>query len=260
MQIPGNAAIVTGGASGLGAATVRRLAERGACVVVLDRDKERGASFVSEFGSNVVFARGDVTDEEQVQAGIDAARATAPLRILVHCAGIAIGATRTISREGALHDLASFRRVVEVNLVGTFNVVRLAAAAMAQQDPSPSGERGIVVNTASVAAEDGQVGQVAYAASKAAVAGMTLPLARDLAVVGIRVNTILPGSFDTPIFGPASRELEEFQRRLMADAVFPVRLGDPDEFAALAELLITNEYLNAETIRLDAGSRMRAKP
>jgi NAD(P)-dependent dehydrogenase (short-subunit alcohol dehydrogenase family) len=259
MQINGTSAIVTGGASGLGAATVLRLAKAGAHVVALDRNAEAGKALAAAHAPDVTFVDADVTSEEEVQAAVDAAVAQAPLRIVVNCAGIAIPPQRTVGRGGIPHDLAAFRKVVEVNLIGTFNVTRLAAAAM----PAPSAaheERGVVVNTASLAAEDGQTGQVGYAASKAAVAGMTLPLARDLGVLGIRVNTILPGSFDTPIFGPTNPQVEEFQRRLLADAVFPNRLGDPDEFAALAEHIITNPYLNAETIRLDAGTRMRAKP
>lgn len=256
MQVAGCSALVTGAASGLGAATARRLAAAGATVTAVDRDAGR-AGTQSRPGTTFVVA--DVTDEEQVQHAVDEAGRRGPLRIVVNCAGISLPGQRTVGRSGAVHDLAGFRRVVEVNLIGTFNVTRLAAAAM-PPPADPADERGVVVNTSSVAAEDGQVGQVGYAASKAAVAGMTLPLARDLAPLGIRVNTILPGAFDTAIFGPRGEAVTAFQSRLLADAAYPLRLGDPDEFAALVEHLVTNAYVNATCIRLDAGTRMRAKP
>lgn len=255
MDLQGAVAFVTGGASGLGAATVRRLVAGGARAVICDRDADRGEALAGELGDGVAFAQADVTDEAQVRAAIDRARALGPLRIAVSCAGVG-WARRTLDRDGNPHDLELFRQVVGINLVGTFNVLRLAAAAMAATEPAATGERGVVVQTASAAAFDGQVGQVAYAASKAGVVGMTLPAARDLAPVGVRVVAIAPGVFDTPMLGllpPAAREA------LTKDVVFPKRLGDPDEFARLVEAIVTNPYLNGETIRLDGALRMPPK-
>ncbi len=258
MELSNTSAIVTGGASGLGEATARALAARGVAVVVADLNDAAGGALAAEIGG--AFARCDVTDTDQVIAAIEAARARGPLRSVVNCAGIG-WATRTIGKDGeyaSAHDLDLYRKVIEINLVGTFNVCRLAATAMSHNEPDADGARGAIVNTASVAAEDGQIGQVAYSSSKGGVVGLTLPLARDLAVVGIRVNTILPGLIDTPIYGsgPAS---EEFKARLGTGVLFPKRLGHSDEFASLAVELLANSYMNAESIRLDAGIRMQPK-
>ena len=258
MELSNTSAVVTGGASGLGEATARALAARGVAVVVADLNDAAGATLATEIDG--AFAHCDVTDTDQVIAAIEAARARGPLRSVVNCAGIG-WATRTIGKDGeytSAHDLALYRKVIEINLVGTFNVCRLAATAMSHNEPDADGARGAIVNTASVAAEDGQIGQVAYSSSKGGIVGLTLPLARDLAVVGIRVNTILPGLIDTPIYGsgPAS---EEFKARLGTGVLFPRRLGHSDEFASLAVELLANSYMNAESIRLDAGIRMQPK-
>jgi len=258
MDITGAAALVTGGASGLGEATARLLAARGARVVVLDLDEERGPAVAEEIGG--LFARADVRDEAEVTAAVEAAAGLGPLRVLVNCAGISIPA-RTIGRDGeyaSAHDLGAFQFVVGVNLIGTFNCVRLAATAMARTEPDADGQRGGILNTASVAAFDGQIGQAAYSASKGGIAGMTLPLARDLAVVGIRVNTIAPGLIDTPIYDKAP-DPEAFKERLKRDVLFPPRLGTAEEFASLAFELLTNPYMNAEVVRLDGGARLRPK-
>jgi len=250
---------VTGGASGLGAATARALGEAGALVVVADLDEAGGSAVASEIGGG--FSRTDVTDPEDVIRAIDAAAALGPLRVLVNCAGIGTG-VRTIGKDGSYesaHPLDVFTRVVTVNLIGTFNCIRLAATAMSRTDPAgPDGERGAIVNTASVAAFDGQVGQAAYSASKGGIVGLTLPIARDLAPVGIRVNTIAPGLIDTPIYG-TGEGAEAFKERLGRDLVFPHRLGVPAEFASLALELIENSYMNAATVRLDAAVRLRPK-
>lgn len=251
MRIDQVKAIITGGASGLGAATARGLRAAGAQVTLFDRDAVSGAQLASEIGA--AFAKVDVTDEPSVLAGIaTATSAMGGLNVLVNCAGIVIG-EKTVGREGA-HDLARYSKVVEVNQIGTFNCIRLAASAMAGNDPDAGGERGVIVNTASIAAFDGQAGQVAYAASKAAVVGMTLPIARDLARNGIRINTIAPGIFMTPMLASLPPEA---QAQLAADVPFPKRLGDPAEFAHLARFLIECGYMNGETIRLDAALRMR---
>jgi NAD(P)-dependent dehydrogenase (short-subunit alcohol dehydrogenase family) len=258
MDIAGSAALVTGGASGLGEATARLLAERGAKVVVLDLQEERGARVAEEIGG--VFAQADVRDEEQVIVAVDAAVALGPLRVLVNCAGLSIP-QRAIGRDGAYasaHALDAFQFVIGVNLVGSFNVARLAATAMSRNEPDADGERGAIVNTASVAAFDGQIGQCAYSASKGGIVGMTLPLARDLAVVGIRVNTIAPGLIDTPIYDNAP-DPAEFKERLRRDVLFPDRLGRPEEFARLALELVTNPYMNAEVVRIDAGARLQPR-
>lgn len=254
MQVEGCAAIVTGGASGLGAATVRRLAEAGAGVVIVDVQDDKGEALAGDTGG--AFVHADVTSEAEMQAAVAVAAEMAPLRILVNCAGIGPPA-RTVNRDGTPHSLHSFQAVIAVNLVGTFNAIRLAAAAMAATDPlDEAGSRGAIVNTASVAAFDGQIGQAAYSASKGGIVGMTLPVARDLAAVGIRVNTIAPGIIDTPLLAglpePARVSLGE-------QVLFPKRLGRPEEFAALAYHLITNDYLNGETIRMDGGIRMAPK-
>lgn len=253
MDITGTSAIVTGGASGLGEATSRRLAAAGAKVVVLDMQDAKGEPLAKELGG--VFVHADVTNTEEVQAAVDAASEMGPLRVLVNCAGIG-WAQRTVDRGGNPHDLGAFEKVVSVNLIGTFNCIRLAASAMSQTDELEYGERGAIVNTASVAAMDGQIGQASYSASKGGVVGMTLPIARDLAAVGIRVNTIAPGLIDTPLLGM----LPEPQKEALGQSVlFPKRLGTPDDFASLALELVTNGYLNGETFRLDGGIRMPPK-
>ena len=255
MKLQGSVALVTGGASGLGAATARRLASGGAKVVIVDRDEARGAELARDLGG--AFAKTDVTDPAQVEAAIEAAGKLGTLRISVSCAGVG-WAARTLDKTGKPHDLELFQKVIGVNLVGTFNVLRLAAAAMSKTDPvaDSGGERGVIVNTASVAAFDGQIGQIAYASSKAGVVGLTLPAARDLAPVGIRVCTIAPGIFDTPMLGALP---EDKRAALSADVVFPKRLGSPAEYGALVAAIVENGYLNGETIRLDGSLRMPPK-
>jgi NAD(P)-dependent dehydrogenase (short-subunit alcohol dehydrogenase family) len=258
MDISGASAIVTGGASGLGEATARLLTERGARVVVLDMNDDAGEQLAKELGG--IFAHADVTNTEEVTAAVDAAGELGPLRALVNCAGIG-WATRTIGRDGSYetaHDLDVFTKVISINLIGTFNCMRLAATAMGRTDPQADNERGAIVNTASLAAFDGQIGQAAYSASKGGVVGMTLPVARDLAVIGVRVNTIAPGLIDTPIYGFGGNA-EEFKAKLKRDVLYPDRLGQPAEFASLALELITNSYMNAETIRIDGGARLQPK-
>jgi len=258
MEITGAAALVTGGASGLGEATARLLAQRGARVVVLDLDEERGARVAGEIGG--LFARADVRDEAEVIAAVDTAAGLGPLRVLVNCAGISIP-SRTIGRDGeyaSAHDLGAFEFVVGVNLIGTFNCARLAATAMSRTEPDADGQRGAILNTASIAAFEGQIGQAAYGASKGGIVGLTLPLARDLAIVGIRVNVIAPGLIDTPIYDRAP-DPQALKERLEQDVLFPPRLGRPEEFASLALELLTNPYLNAEVVRLDAGARLQPK-
>jgi 3-hydroxyacyl-CoA dehydrogenase / 3-hydroxy-2-methylbutyryl-CoA dehydrogenase len=252
MLIDGRGALVAGGASGLGEAVVRRLHADGAEVVIADVNAERGAELEGELQERARFIRADVTYPEQVQEAVAAAAALpGGLRISVCCAGIG-WAERVASRRGP-HTLQPFETVIRVNLIGTFNVLRLAAAAMIELEPLPSSERGVCINTASIAAFDGQIGQVAYSASKGGIVGMTLPAARDLAVAGIRVCTIAPGTFDTPLLAG----LPEENRQALAKAIpFPPRLGRPEEFAQLAVQIVENEMLNGETIRLDGALRM----
>lgn len=258
MRVKGNGALVAGGASGLGEATVRCLHAGGAGVVIADLNRERGQALAQELGQSARFVRADVTDADSVQEAVAAAAAQpGGLRISVCCAGIG-WAERVAGRRGA-HALEPFQRVIAVNLLGTFNVLRLAAAAMVEQEPaagSDSGERGVCVNTASIAAFDGQIGQIAYAASKGGIVGMTLPAARDLAVAGVRVVTIAPGTFDTPLLGALP---EESRQGLAAAIPFPSRLGRPEEFASMVAYIATNEMLNGETIRLDGALRMAPK-
>jgi NAD(P)-dependent dehydrogenase (short-subunit alcohol dehydrogenase family) len=247
------AAVVSGGASGLGEATVRELAARGAAVTILDLQEERGKALAEELGGHTTFVRTDVTDPASVQEAVEEATGKdRPLRIAISCAGIG-WAQRTVGRGGEPHDFDPFVRTVMVNLVGTFNVMRLAAAAMSQTEPDEEGERGVVVNTASIAAFDGQIGQLAYAASKGGVVGMTLPAARDLSSVGIRVCTIAPGLVDTPLLGSLP---EEARQALSAGIPFPKRLGRPEDFAELALDIVEHGYLNGEVIRMDGALRM----
>jgi len=253
MKLSGSVALVTGGASGLGAATVRRLVAAGARAVIVDRDEERGTALAKELGQ--VFAKADVTNPAEIEAAIAQAEGLGPLRVVVSCAGVG-WAARTLDKTGAPHKLELFQQIVGINLVGTFNVLRLGAAAIAKTAPLDNGERGVIVNTASVAAYDGQIGQIAYAASKAGVVGMTLPAARDLAPAGIRVLTIAPGIFDTPMLGALP---EDKRAALAADVVFPKRLGNPDEYGALVVAIAENGYLNGESIRLDGSLRMPPK-
>jgi NAD(P)-dependent dehydrogenase (short-subunit alcohol dehydrogenase family) len=247
------AAVVSGGASGLGEATVRELVARGAAVTVLDLNEDRGRALAGELGGHTTFVRTDVTDEASVRAAIEEATGKdRPLRIAVNCAGIGL-AQRTLARDGSPHDFDGFVRTVMVNLVGTFNVLRLAAAAMAATEPEEDGERGVIVNTASIAAFDGQIGQIAYSASKGGIVGMTLPAARDLSSVGIRVCTIAPGLVDTPLLGGLP---EDARQALAAGIPFPKRLGRPADFAQLALDIVEHGYLNGEVIRMDGALRM----
>jgi NAD(P)-dependent dehydrogenase (short-subunit alcohol dehydrogenase family) len=257
MELNGTSAIVSGGASGLGEATARVLAAAGATVLVADLNEERGKQIADEVGGQ--FARTDVSDEASVQAALDAAVALgAPLRTAISCAGIG-WASRTVGRDGTPHDLGAYQKVLAVNLVGTFNVMRIAAAAMAKTEPADAdGQRGVVVNTSSVAGIEGQTGQIAYSASKGGIIGMTLPAARDLSAIGVRVNTICPGIIDTPIYG-FSPDSDEFKAKLVAPVVFPKRMGRADEFAHLVRMLIENDYMNAEVIRFDGGIRFQPK-
>ena len=258
MQLENTSALVTGGASGLGEATVRALAARGAHVVVVDLNEERGREVATSV--NGQYAACDVTNPEQVIAAIAMASGVASLRSVVNCAGIA-WAQRTVGKDGeysSAHDLDLYRKIIEVNLVGTFNVCRLAATAMSRNEPDDDGGRGAIVNTASVAARDGQIGQVAYSSSKGGIVGLTLPLARDLAAIGVRANCVLPGLIDTPIYDFAP-DAEEFKATLAQGVLFPKRLGRPAEFASLAIELLTNSYMNAECVRLDAGVRLPPK-
>jgi NAD(P)-dependent dehydrogenase (short-subunit alcohol dehydrogenase family) len=251
MKLSTTAAIVTGGASGLGEATARHFAAGGARVTILDRDADRGPRVAAEIGGH--FAQTDVTDEASVEAAIAlAVEKMGRINATVNCAGIAYG-IKTIGKDGP-HPLDAFRRTVDVNLVGTFNVCRLAAVEMARNDPEPDGARGVIVNTASVAAFDGQKGQAAYSASKGGIVGMTLPMARDLASSGIRVMTIAPGIFLTPMLQSLP---EEVQKQLAADVPNPVRLGDPAEYGRLAGFIVEMGYLNGEVIRIDGALRMR---
>lgn len=251
MEIEQSAALVVGGASGLGEATVRRLHGAGARVVIADLDEERGRALAQEL-EGARFARADVTDADTVAAAVaEAASLPGGLRISVCCAGIG-SAERVVSKRGP-HALESFERTIAVNLLGTFNVLRLAAAAMRDNEPDGRGERGVIVNTASIAAYDGQIGQVAYAASKGGIVGLTLPAARDLAQHAIRVCTIAPGTFDTPLLAGLP---EPARTELGRQIPFPPRLGDPDEFGALALHVVENQMLNGEVIRLDGALRM----
>jgi NAD(P)-dependent dehydrogenase (short-subunit alcohol dehydrogenase family) len=258
MDITGAAALVTGGASGIGAAAARALAGRGAKVVVADLNEEKGREVAEEIGG--AFVKVDVTNTDHIVAAVDKATELGPLRVLVNSAGIG-WAQRTIGKDGSYEsaaDLDAFKKVIAINLIGTFDCIRLAATAMSRAEPLESGERGAIVNLASVAAFDGQIGQASYSASKGGVVGMTLPIARDLSAVGIRVNTIAPGLIDTPIYGEGEAS-EAFKATLEKGVLFPKRLGSPDELASMVVEAATNSYLNAETIRVDGGIRMQPK-
>lgn len=251
MKLSTTAAVITGGASGLGEATARHFAAAGAQVTILDRDAERGTAVAQEIGGH--FAQTDVTDEASVQAAVNlAAEKMGRISACVNCAGIAYG-IKTVGKDGA-HPLDAFQRTIDINLVGTFNVARLAAVEIAKNEPEADGGRGVIINTASIAAFDGQKGQAAYAASKGGIVGLTLPMARDLAREGIRVMAIAPGIFATPMMRGLP---EEVQDSLAAEVTFPKRLGDPEEYGRLAAFIVECGYLNGEVIRLDGALRMR---
>jgi NAD(P)-dependent dehydrogenase (short-subunit alcohol dehydrogenase family) len=259
LDLTGTSSLVTGGASGLGEAAARLLAARGAAVVVADLDDDRGSSVAADIGGTFVHV--DVTDTDALIAAVDAAGTLGPLRTTVACAGIG-WASRTIGRDGdyaSAHDLDAFQRVIRINLVGTFDTVRLAATAMSRLDPvDDSGQRGAIVTVASIAAFDGQIGQAAYSASKGGIVGYTLPVARDLAVVGVRLNCVAPGLIDTPIYG-SGEAAEEFKDKLRRDVLFPHRLGRADELADMIVALLVNSYMNAEVVRVDGGARLQPK-
>ena len=258
MDLNGSSAIVTGAASGIGAAVARRLAATGATVVVADLQADKGEALAAEI--NGVFARVDVTDTDQIRAAVEAAAEIAPLRACVNSAGIG-WAQRTISRDGDLdsaHDLGAFSKVIAINLIGTFDMVRQAASVMSRNEPDEDGCRGAIVNLASVAAFDGQIGQAAYSASKGGVVGMTLPVARDLSAAGIRLNTVAPGLIDTPIYGEGE-DAEAFKAKLGESVLFPKRLGVPEELASMVVECLTNAYMNGEVVRVDGGIRMPPK-
>jgi len=253
MNITDKVAVITGAASGLGQATAEAIIAKGGKVMILDRDDKRGPEVAAELGANAAFVQTDVTDEESVKAAIDATvEKFGAIHVCVNCAGVG-SAMKTVGRENKPHDLGVFNMVVKINLIGTFNVARLAAAAMAENEPGEDNERGLIVNTASVAAFDGQVGQVAYAATKGGVVGMTLPIARDLAPLGIRCNTIAPGIFNTPLMQGAP---DNVKQALAASVPNPARLGNPDEYASLACEMLSNGYFNGEDVRLDGAIRM----
>jgi NAD(P)-dependent dehydrogenase (short-subunit alcohol dehydrogenase family) len=255
MQVKGSTFVVTGGASGLGGATARMIVEGGGSVVIADLKEAEGSAHAKALGAAAKFVRTDVTEEASAKAAVAAAiGGFGGLHGLVNCAGIVYG-EKTVGKEGA-HSLAGFARTIDINLIGTFNMIRLAAEAMAGNAPNAEGERGVIVNTASVAAFDGQIGQAAYAASKAGVAGMTLPIARDLSRNGIRVMTIAPGLFQTPMVGQIPPEIAESLGKMVP---FPPRLGRPEEFASLVAEIVRNVMLNGEVIRLDGAIRMAPK-
>jgi NAD(P)-dependent dehydrogenase (short-subunit alcohol dehydrogenase family) len=255
MQVKGAGALVAGGASGLGAATARVLAAAGASVAIVDLNAEKGEALAGELGPEASFVEADVTDEAAVSAAVERAAAVeGGLRVSVCCAGI--GWAERVAHKGGPHNLEFFSNVVKVNLIGSFNVLRLAAAAMSENEPDTEGERGVCVNTASIAAYDGQIGQAAYAASKGGIVGLTLPAARDMASRGVRVVTIAPGLFDTPLLAALPEDARE---ALGAGIPFPSRLGRPEEYAELVGQIVANSMLNGETIRLDGALRMPPK-
>jgi NAD(P)-dependent dehydrogenase (short-subunit alcohol dehydrogenase family) len=258
MEITGVSAIVTGGASGIGAASARLLAAKGAKVVVADLQEEKGTALANEIGG--AFCKVDVTKTDDIVGAVEMAKSMGPLRVLVNSAGIG-WAQRTVGKDGSYDSAANldaYKRVIAINLVGTFDCIRLAATAMSTTEPLAHGERGAIVNIASVAAFDGQIGQAAYSSSKGGVVGMTLPVARDLAAIGVRLNTVAPGLIDTPIYGEGEGSAA-FKANLEKGVLFPHRLGDPEELASMVVECITNSYMNAETIRVDGGIRMPPK-
>ena len=258
MDIDGASAIVTGGASGIGAAAARLLSARGAKVVIADLQEDRGNELADEIGG--AFAKVDVTNTDDIVNAVEMAKSMGPVRVLVNSAGTG-WAQRTVGKDGTYESAANldaFKKVIAINLIGSFDCIRIAATAMSTTEPLESGERGAVVNIASVAAFDGQIGQASYSASKGGVVGMTLPVARDLAAIGVRVNTVAPGLIDTPIYGQGDAS-EAFKSNLQKGVLFPQRLGSPEELASVVLECVTNSYLNAETIRVDGGIRMPPK-
>jgi len=258
MDINGASAIVTGGASGIGAASARMLAKLGAKVVIADLQEEKGQALAKEIGG--AFCKVDVTVTQDIINAAEMAKSMGPVRVLVNSAGIG-WAQRTVGKDGSYDSAANldaFKKVIAINLVGSFDCIRIVGTAMSLSEPLANGERGAIVNIASVAAFDGQIGQASYSASKGGVVGMTLPIARDLAAIGVRVNTVAPGLIDTPIYGEGDRS-EDFKNNLQKGVLFPQRLGYPEELASMVMECITNSYMNAETIRVDGGIRMQPK-
>lgn len=258
MDINGASAIVTGGASGIGAAAARQLAARGAKVLVADLQEEKGSALAAEIGG--AFCKVDVTNTDDIVNAVEMAKSMGPVRVLVNSAGIG-WAQRTVGKDGTYDSAANldaFKKVVAINLIGTFDCIRIVATAMSTTEPMEYGERGAIVNLASVAAFDGQIGQAAYSASKGGVVGMTLPIARDLSAIGVRVNTVAPGLIDTPIYGTGEAS-EAFKANLEKGVLFPHRLGSQEELASMIVECVTNSYMNAETIRVDGGIRMPPK-
>lgn len=256
MDLSGRSAIVTGGAGGLGAATARHLVGIGMRVTVFDLDGDRAGGVAKELGDAAAPVAGDTNDDDAVVAAIGTARSIGVLSLLVNVAGGGVGAARTVSRDGTPHDKDAFVKTMEMNVIGTFNMTRLVAAAMAANEPDEHGQRGVIVNTASIAGIEGQAGQLAYGAAKAAILGMSLPMARDLAPIGVRVCAIAPGTMGTPVMLSVDDELKE---RLVKDVQFPKRMGRPEEFALLVERIARNPYLNGENIRLDGALRFPPK-
>jgi NAD(P)-dependent dehydrogenase (short-subunit alcohol dehydrogenase family) len=258
MELTNSSAIVTGGASGIGAATARMLAKKGAKVVIADLQADKGEALAKEIGG--AFCKVDVTNTQDIINAVEMATSMGPIRALVNSAGIG-WAQRTVGKDGLVDSAANldaFKKVIAINLVGTFDCIRVVGTAMSRNEPLAHGERGAIVNIASVAAFDGQIGQASYSASKGGVVGMTLPIARDLAAIGVRINTVAPGLIDTPIYGQGDSS-EAFKGNLQKGVLFPQRLGDPDELASMVMECITNSYMNAETIRVDGGIRMPPK-
>ena len=258
MELANSSAIVTGGASGIGAATARMLAKKGAKVVIADLQADKGEALAKEIGG--AFCKVDVTNTQDIINAVEMAKSMGPIRALVNSAGIG-WAQRTVGKDGTVESAANldaFKKVIAINLVGTFDCIRVVGTAMSRNEPLAHGERGAIVNIASVAAFDGQTGQASYSASKGGVVGMTLPIARDLAAIGVRINTVAPGLIDTPIYGQGDSS-EAFKSNLQKGVLFPQRLGDPEELASMVMECITNSYMNAETIRVDGGIRMPPK-
>ena len=258
MELTNSSAIVTGGASGIGAAAARMLAKKGAKVVIADLQADKGEALAKEIGG--AFCKVDVTNTQDIINAVEMATSMGPIRALVNSAGIG-WAQRTVGKDGLVDSAANldaFKKVIAINLVGTFDCIRVVGTAMSRNEPLAHGERGAIVNIASVAAFDGQIGQASYSASKGGVVGMTLPIARDLAAIGVRINTVAPGLIDTPIYGKGESS-EAFKSNLQKGVLFPQRLGDPEELASMVMECITNSYMNAETIRVDGGIRMPPK-